>query len=296
MTRGLDVSATGAVGGSPEAPPDDTGEAMGLAGERPDDHVRLRPDTVRDRRRRPLRHRGAAPCRARAAARLPRRRPRSRCVRRRPVHPGVRRRPAGRRARDPQPQPHRLRARAAALVAAGFGRTSRTTSAQQTPRNLFGFKDGTAQHPRRRHAALEEHVWVAASDDPAWMAGGSYLVARKIAMLIETWDRVRLVGAERRSSGATRARARRCRAATSSPSPDFDADGCRGRAGHARRQSRAPRASRRSTAASGSCAAATTSSTATTTSAGSTPGCSSCRTSARPSSSCGCSGRCRPTS
>ena len=31
MTRGLDVSATGAVGGSPEAPPDDTGEAIGRA-------------------------------------------------------------------------------------------------------------------------------------------------------------------------------------------------------------------------------------------------------------------------
>ena len=30
MTRGLEVSATGAVGGSPEAPPDDTGEALGL--------------------------------------------------------------------------------------------------------------------------------------------------------------------------------------------------------------------------------------------------------------------------
>ena len=30
MTQGLDVSATGAVGGSPEAPPDDTGEAQGL--------------------------------------------------------------------------------------------------------------------------------------------------------------------------------------------------------------------------------------------------------------------------
>jgi deferrochelatase/peroxidase EfeB len=31
MTQGLDVSASGAVGGSPEAPPDDTGEALGLA-------------------------------------------------------------------------------------------------------------------------------------------------------------------------------------------------------------------------------------------------------------------------
>jgi len=30
MTQGLEVSASGAVGGSPQAPPDDTGEALGL--------------------------------------------------------------------------------------------------------------------------------------------------------------------------------------------------------------------------------------------------------------------------
>src|SRR5690242_2584101 len=30
MTQGLEVSAKGAVGGSPDAPPDDTGEAQGL--------------------------------------------------------------------------------------------------------------------------------------------------------------------------------------------------------------------------------------------------------------------------
>ena len=74
----------------------------------------------------------------------------------------------------------------------GFGRTSRTTAAQHTPRNLFGFKDGTRNILADDDAALDDHVWVAASDSPAWMAGGSYLVARKIAMLIETWDRVRL--------------------------------------------------------------------------------------------------------
>ena len=74
----------------------------------------------------------------------------------------------------------------------GFCKTSRTTAGQATPRNLFGFKDGTANILADDATALADHVWVSTDDEPSWMAGGSYLVARKIAMLIETWDRVRL--------------------------------------------------------------------------------------------------------
>ena len=72
------------------------------------------------------------------------------------------------------------------------GRCRVASTAQRTPRNLFGFKDGTRNILADDDAALDDHVWVAASDSPDWMAGGSYLVARKIAMLVETWDRVRL--------------------------------------------------------------------------------------------------------
>lgn len=73
----------------------------------------------------------------------------------------------------------------------GFGRTSSTTTGQATPRNLFGFKDGTMNVRAEEEAALAEHVWVGADDDPAgaWLAGGSYLVARRVAMTIEVWDR-----------------------------------------------------------------------------------------------------------
>ena len=74
----------------------------------------------------------------------------------------------------------------------GFGRTSSTTKAQVTPRNLFGFKDGTANIRAEETDAVAESVWVAAGDGPAWMAGGSYLVSRKIRMTIETWDRTAL--------------------------------------------------------------------------------------------------------
>ncbi|MGL1636402.1 deferrochelatase/peroxidase EfeB, partial [Vibrio parahaemolyticus] len=79
----------------------------------------------------------------------------------------------------------------------GFGRTSKTTADQSTPRNLFGFKDGTANILADDAAALDENVWVPASEGPAWLAGGSYLVARRIAMLIETWDRTRLAEQDR---------------------------------------------------------------------------------------------------
>lgn len=73
----------------------------------------------------------------------------------------------------------------------GFGRTSSTTQAQTTPRNLFGFKDGTNNIKAEETADLATNVWVGSGDDPnaAWMTGGAYLVARRISMHIEVWDR-----------------------------------------------------------------------------------------------------------
>ncbi|XBB70340.1 iron uptake transporter deferrochelatase/peroxidase subunit [Nocardioides sp. WV_118_6] len=81
----------------------------------------------------------------------------------------------------------------------GFGRTSTTSTSQSTPRNLFGFKDGTANIKAEEGSALDEHVWVAGEDDPAaaWLSGGSYLVARRINMNIEIWDRQSLDAQER---------------------------------------------------------------------------------------------------
>jgi deferrochelatase/peroxidase EfeB len=64
----------------------------------------------------------------------------------------------------------------------GFGRASAGTG-QQTPRNLFGFKDGTRN--LRQAADLDQHVWV---QDAGWMTGGTYQVVRKVEMNIETWD------------------------------------------------------------------------------------------------------------
>jgi deferrochelatase/peroxidase EfeB len=78
----------------------------------------------------------------------------------------------------------------------GFGRTSSTDVAQETPRNLMGFKDGTNNIVAEDTERLKDHVWVSSTDDPAWMRGGSYLVTRRIRMLLEVWDRSTLADQE----------------------------------------------------------------------------------------------------
>jgi deferrochelatase/peroxidase EfeB len=58
----------------------------------------------------------------------------------------------------------------------------------RTGRNLMGFKDGTNNLDASDAAAMRRNVWVGASDDPAWMRGGTYLVTRRIRIRIERWD------------------------------------------------------------------------------------------------------------
>lgn len=71
----------------------------------------------------------------------------------------------------------------------GFGKTSSTSTSQATPRNLFGFRDGTNNIKGEDAVAMDQFVWVGDETDQPWMKGGSYLVARRINMHIETWDR-----------------------------------------------------------------------------------------------------------
>ena len=76
----------------------------------------------------------------------------------------------------------------------GFGRSSSTSRGQTTPRNLMGFKDGTANIRSDETEALDKHVWVAGDDDrsASWLAGGSYLVTRRAMITVELWDRQKL--------------------------------------------------------------------------------------------------------
>jgi deferrochelatase/peroxidase EfeB len=59
----------------------------------------------------------------------------------------------------------------------------------QTPRNLMGFKDGTNNPSIKDPALMDKVIWVG-DEGPDWMRGGSYLVARRIRIALEHWDRM----------------------------------------------------------------------------------------------------------
>jgi deferrochelatase/peroxidase EfeB len=192
MTRGLPAGEIGPVDGATDLPPDDTGEAIGLPAGGLTITFGFGPGLFRD-------------AQGRDRFGLAGRRPAA--LRELPHFPGDALDPARSGgdlcvqacAEDPQVAVHAIRNLARigfGTVAVrwsqlGFGRTSTTSTEQDTPRNLFGFKDGTANVKAQESAALDEHVWVGADDDPGagWLAGGSYLVARRINMTVEVWDR-----------------------------------------------------------------------------------------------------------
>ncbi|SDD38639.1 deferrochelatase/peroxidase EfeB [Geodermatophilus telluris] len=192
MTAGQDAGEVGAVAGERYAPPDDTGEAIGLPPSGLTITVGFGPTlfTTADG----VDRFGLAARRPAPLVELP-------------AFPGDQLDPAisggdlclQACANDPQVAVHAVRnlVRIGAGVVSvrwsqlGFGRTSSTSTGQDTPRNLFGFKDGTANLKAENGSALDRFVWV--GDDvegtaAEWLRGGSYLVTRRIRMLVEPWD------------------------------------------------------------------------------------------------------------
>ncbi len=78
----------------------------------------------------------------------------------------------------------------------GFGRTASAGGGDPTPRNLLGFRDGTDNLVPDDPTAMDSFVWADDPDQP-WMRGGSYLVARRIRVHLEAWDRSTLEDQER---------------------------------------------------------------------------------------------------
>ncbi len=191
MTAGAEAAPGGAVNLNPEAPPSDTGEALGLPASSLTLTFGVGPgffDKLGLGAQRPA---GLAP--------LP-------TFQRDQIDPAL----SGGDlcvqacADDPQVAVHAIRnlvrmgfgATAVRWSQLGFGRTSSTSTSQATPRNLFGFKDGTRNLKAEDTDLLRDQVWVQPGDGPVWHEGGSYLVARRVRMHVEVWDRTALAEQE----------------------------------------------------------------------------------------------------
>ena len=230
LTQGLQISLPGAFDGGEYMPPDDTGEAVGIspagltitfgfgsslfetaegedrfgiAAKRPDDFAEL-PKMTNDFMD-PARSFGDLCVQA--------------C------------------ANDPQVAVHAIRnltriafGRAQMRWSQlGFGRSSSTSVSQETPRNLFGQKDGTANLHAEEPALLDEHVWIGGTGaGRQWATGGSYLVARRISMTIEVWDSLQL-GEQERVTGRDKREGAPLSGGTEFTEPDFAAKGEDGR-------------------------------------------------------------------
>ena len=70
----------------------------------------------------------------------------------------------------------------------------RAQDATADPPGMFGFRDGTANLDVADAAATARHLWV--GDGPSWLHAGTYLVVRRIRLLLDTWDRTDVAAQE----------------------------------------------------------------------------------------------------
>jgi deferrochelatase/peroxidase EfeB len=188
LTRGLPVGSGGAVDGLPDAPPEDTGEALGLPPAGLTLTVGFGASLFDDRF-------GLAAQKPAALADLPHF-----------IGDDLDEAISGGDlciqacAYDEQVALHAVRqlTRIGAGVVnprwaqLGYARTTGVGDSAGTPRNLMGFKDGTNNLAVASPSMTADQLWAQPEDGAAWMVGGSYLVSRRIRMTIEVWDRTSL--------------------------------------------------------------------------------------------------------
>lgn len=214
MTRGLGAGPIGAVNGQLESPPDDTGEAMDLAAARVTVTVGFGA-TIFDARF------GFGAKKPANFNELPRF-----------AKDEV---PADRLgtdliiqvcADDDQVAFHAIRnlIRIAkgkltpVWLQSGFSGSSKQAQSSHTPRNLFGFKDGTANLNTNDSTETGKFLWA----DESWMAGGTYMAVRNFRFDIETWDRSALLEQEQ-VFGRTKGEGAPLSGGSEFTKPDFEA-------------------------------------------------------------------------
>ena len=105
-------------------------------------------------------------------------------------------------------------------VQSGFRRAAGSEKPGTTMRNLFGQVDGTA-NPTVGTADFDSLVWGRA-DNPAWLAGGTGFVLRRISMNLDKWDGLDRSGRES-TMGRTLANGAPLTGTKERDEPDFEA-------------------------------------------------------------------------
>lgn len=219
MSRGLGAGAIGAVQGMPEAPPDDTGEALDLPAARVTMTIGFGASIFDNRF-------GFASKKPANFNELPRF-----------AADQIKPEQLGGDiliqvcADDDQVAFHAMRnliriskgTLSVLWLQSGFSGSSKAVSSPHTPRNLFGFKDGTNNLKVNDAAETAEHLWV----DIDWMAGGTYAAVRNFRFDIETWDRSALVEQEQ-VFGRNKGEGAPLSGGTEFTKPDFAAKGADG--------------------------------------------------------------------